>query len=138
MGSVDDLPKPLDSYYYQEGVLGLAGFSSDKKFGKFMGGSMTATVDTTEFEGAEGKRSTLINARPIVDANGENTTITVTPITRSSQADSVTTGSAVTVKSSGDCPLRTNSRYHRLRVSVNGNFTNMQGVDVDARPEGKR
>ena len=73
-----------------------------------------------------------------MDANGENTTITVTPITRSSQADSVTTGSAVTVKSSGDCPLRTNSRYHRLRVSVNGNFTNMKGVDVDARPEGKR
>ena len=62
LGSVDDLPKPLDSYYYQEGVLGLAGFSSDKKFGKFMGGSMTAPVDTTEFEGAEGKRSTLINA----------------------------------------------------------------------------
>jgi len=138
LGSLDDLPKPLDSYYYQEGVLGLAGFSSAKKFGKFMGGSMTATVDTTEFEGAEGKRSTLINARPIVDANGESTTITVTPITRSSQADALTTGSAVTVKASGDCPLRTNSRYHRLRVIVNGNFTNMQGVDVEARPEGKR
>ena len=138
LGSVDDLPKTLDSYFYGEGILGLAGFSSAHKFGKFLGGSMTATVDTTEFEGAEGKRSTLINARPIVDANGENTTITVTPITRSSQADKVTTGSAVTVKSSGDCPLRTNSRYHRLRVIVNGNFTNMQGVDVDARPEGKR
>lgn len=138
LGSIDDLPKPLDSYYYQEGILGLSGFSSDKKFGKFLGGSMTATVDTTEFEGIEGRRSTLINARPIVDANGENTTITVTPITRSSQADSVSTGSAVTVKSSGDCPLRTNSRYHRLRVTVNGNFKNMQGVDVEARPEGKR
>ena len=138
LGSIDDLPKPLDSYYYQEGILGLSGFSSDKKFGKFLGGSMTATVDTTEFEGIEGRRTTLINASPIVDANWENTTITVTPITRSSQADSVSTGSAVTVKSSGDCPLRTNSRYHRLRVTVNGNFKNMQGVDVEARPEGKR
>ena len=138
LGSIDDLPKPLDSYFYGEGILGLAGFSDEHKFGKFLGGSMTATVDTTEFEGAEGKRSTLINARPIVDANGENTTITVTPISRASQADKVTTGSAVTVRSSGDCPLRTNSRYHRLRVIVNGNFTNMQGVDINARPEGMR
>jgi hypothetical protein len=99
---------------------------------------MTATIDTTEFEGAENKRSTLINARPIVDANGENTTITVTPLSRSSQADAITIGTAVTLKSSGDCPMRTNSRYHRLRVIVDGNFINMQGVDIDARPEGKR
>ena len=138
LGSVDDLQYSLDSFAWDEGILSLAGCSSDHKFGKFMGGSMTATVDTTEFEGAEGRRSTLINARPIVDANGENTTITVTPLSRASQANAVTTGTAVTVKSSGDCPLRTNSRYHRLRVIVDGNFTNMQGVDVDARPEGKR
>ena len=138
LGSIDDLPKPLDSYFYSEGLLGLAGVSSAHKFGKFLGGSMTATVDTTEFEGAEGKRSTLINCRPIVDANGENTTITVTPLRRSSQADSVTTGSAVSLKASGDCPLRSNSRYHRLRVIVSGNFTNMSGVDIDARPEGRR
>tara|TARA_R100001463_G_scaffold44789_1_gene92784 strand:+ start:283 stop:1764 length:1482 start_codon:yes stop_codon:yes gene_type:complete len=138
LGSVDDLQYSLDSFAWDEGILSLAGCSSNHKFGKFMGGSMTATVDTTEFEGAEGKRSTLINARPIVDANGENTTITVTPLSRPSQANAVTTGTAVTVKSSGDCPLRTNSRYHRLRVIVDGNFINMQGVDVDARPEGKR
>ena len=138
LGNLDGLPRSLDSFFYDEGVVGLAGFSADKKFGKFLGSSLSASVDTTEFEGFENKRSTLINARPIVDANGENTTVTITPITRSSQMNSVTEGTAVTVRDSGDCPLRATSRYHRLRVNVTGNFSTLSGVDVEARPEGKR
>jgi len=138
LGNLDGLPRSLDSFFYDEGVVGLAGFSSNKKFGKFLGSSLSATVDTTEFEGIENKRSTLINARPIVDANGENTTVTVTPIYRSSQMNAVTEGSAVSVKDSGDCPLRATSRYHRLRINVSGNFSTLSGVDVEARVEGKR
>ena len=138
LGTLDGLPRSLDSFFYDEGVIGLAGFNEDKKFGKFLGASLSATVDTAEFEGADGKRSTLINAIPIVDANGENTTITVTPLHRSSQANQVSVGTAVTQNTSGNCPLRTTDRYHRLRISVNGNFTNMLGVDIDARPEGRR
>jgi urease beta subunit len=52
--------------------------------------------------------------------------------------NSVTEGTAVTVRDSGDCPLRATSRYHRLRVNVTGNFSTLSGVDVEARPEGKR
>jgi len=138
LGDLDGLPRSLDSYFYGEGVIGLAGFDSNNKFGKFLGGSLSATVDTTEFEGVQGRRSTIINARPIVDANGESTTVTVTPFSRASQIDASTEGTAVTVRDSGDCPLRTNSRYHRLRVTVNGNFDTLSGVDIEAMPEGKR
>ena len=137
LGDLDNLPKSLDSYFYKEGIVGLAGFDSDNKFGKFIATSLSATVDTTEFEGAEGRRSTLINCRPIVDGT-TNTTVTVTPISRSSQLDTISTGSAVSTRDSGDCPLRSTSRYHRLRVSVSGNFNTMSGVDIEARPEGKR
>jgi len=138
LGDLDGLPRSLDSFFYNEGVVGLAGFSEDKKFGKFLGGSLSATVDTSEFEGVENRRSTLINVRPIVDANGENTTVTVTPISRASQMNSVTEGTAVSVRDSGDCPLRTTNRYHRVRVSVSGNFSTLSGVDVEVRQEGKR
>jgi len=139
LGTLDGLPYSLDSYFYDEGIIGLGAFNSEKKFGKFLGASLDAEVDTTEFEGAKELRSTIINARPIVNANGsDNTTISVTPITRSSQADAVTTGTAVTTQSSGDCPLRSTSRYHRMRVKVTGNFLTMSGVDVESRPEGKR
>ncbi len=99
---------------------------------------MSATVDTTEFEGVENRRSTVINARPIVDANGESTTVTVTPISRASQMNSITEGTAVSVRDSGDCPLRTTNRYHRMRISVSGNFSTLSGVDVEIRQEGKR
>ena len=139
LGTLDGLPYSLDSYFYDEGIIGLGAFDSNKKFGKFLGASLDATVDTTEFEGAKNRNSTLLTARPIVDANGSsNTTISVTPITRSSQADAVTEGTAISTKSNGDCPMRSTSRYHRLRVDVTGNFKTMSGVDVEAKPTGKR
>ena len=137
LGDLDNLPRSLDSYFYREGVVGLAGFNSANKFGKFIANSLSATVDTTEFEGAKGKRSTLINCRPIVDGT-TNTSVTITPITRQSQLDTTTTGSAVSTNDTGTCPLRSTSRYHRIRVSVTGNFNTMSGVDIEARPEGGR
>lgn len=138
IGNVDELTRSLDSFFYDEGILSLAGFNADKNFGKFTGGSLPATLETTEFEGIENKRSTLINCRPIVDGGGLNTTVTVTPIFRDSQLNQESEGSAVSVRDSGDCPLRITSRYHRLRVNVTGNFKTILGVDVEARPEGKR
>jgi len=137
LGDLDNLPRSLDSYFYREGIVGLAGFNSDNKFGKFIANSLSATVDTTEFEGAKGKRATLINCRPIVDGT-TNTSVTITPITRQSQLDTTTTGSAVSTNDTGTCPLRSTSRYHRIRVSVTGNFNTMSGVDIEARPEGGR
>ena len=137
LGDIDNLPKSLDSYFYKEGIVGLAGFNSENKFGKFIANSLSATVDTTEFEGSKGKRSTLIECRPIVDGT-TNTTVTVTPITRQSQLDTTSTGSAVNTNDTGTCPLRSTSRYHRIRVNVNGNFNTLSGVDIEARPEGGR
>ena len=137
LGDLDNLPKSLDSYFYKEGIVGLAGFNSDNKFGKFIANSLSATVDTTEFEGAKGKRSTLINCRPIVDGT-TNTSVTITPITRQSQLDTTTTGTTTDTNDTGTCPLRSTSRYHRIRVNVTGNFNTMSGVDIEARPEGGR
>jgi len=137
LGTLDNLPKSLDSYYYGEGIVGLAGFSGDKKFGKFIATSLTATVDTTEFEGAKGRRSTLISSTPIVDGVG-GTSVTVTPLSRSSQLNTISVGTAVSTLTNGSCPMRSTSRFHRMRVKVTGNFTTMSGVEIEARPEGKR
>ena len=139
LGDLDALPKTLDSYYYSSGVYGLAGFNSEKKFGKFLGGSLPATVDTTEFQGAKNSRSAITNVRPIVDAKtSSSVTVTVTPITRNTQIESIAVGSPVSIQSNGDCPMRSSSRYHRLRVKTTGNFLTMSGVDVTAKPTGKR
>jgi hypothetical protein len=137
LGDLDNLPRSLDSYYYGEGIVGLAGFNSENKFGKFIANSLSATIDTMEFEGAENKRSTLINCRPIVDGTS-NTTVTVNPITRSSQLDPIVVGDAISTNDTGTCPLRSTSRYHRIRVNVSGNFNTLSGVDVEVRPEGGR
>ena len=137
--SIDTLPYSLDSYRFLDGLIGLSGFNSSHKFGKFSGANVDATIDTKEFEGVEGKRSTLINCTPIVDVNGFTGTVTATPITRSSQADAVTVGTAVSERSNNcDCPLRSTSRYHRIRIIASGKFTTLSGVQIEARPEGRR
>jgi hypothetical protein len=79
----------------------------------------------------------LINCRPIVDGTS-NTSVTVTPITRQSQLDTTTTGAVTSTNDTGTCPLRSTSRYHRIRVNVTGNFNTLSGVDIEARPEGGR
>ena len=70
--------------------------------------------------------------------NAVPATVTVSPIVRSSQLNDVSVGSSVATRDNGVCPLRSTGRYHRVRVSVSGNFNTMSGVDVEATPEGKR
>ena len=50
----------------------------------------------------------------------------------------VNVGTAVSTLTNGSCPMRSTSRFHRMRVKVTGNFTTMSGVEIEARPEGKR
>jgi len=131
---LDSLPYSLDSWAWLDGDIGIGGFNGSHKFGKLAGTNATATIDTTEFEGAKGRRSTLTSATPIIDGG----TTTVTPITRASQADTQTVGTAVSMTDTGTTPIRSTSRFHRLRCTSTGSFTTLKGVDVSARPEGLR
>ena len=70
LGTLDGLPYSLDSYFYDEGIIGLGAFNSEKKFGKFLGASLDAEVDTTEFEGAKELRSTSRYHRMRVKVTG--------------------------------------------------------------------
>ena len=47
-------------------------------------------------------------------------------------------GDAVSNNTDGSVPLRSTARYHRLRVNVTGNFNTLSGVDIEAKPEGKK
>jgi hypothetical protein len=78
----------------------------------------------------------MINAvTPLV--TGSPTT-TVQVLTRNRQQDNETTSAAASINADGWAPVRSNGRFHRVRLNVSGVWTNAQGVDVQVQSAGRR
>jgi hypothetical protein len=129
--SIDALTLSLDSRIYTGGRLLLSAFNADHRLGYFTGSNLAATVDTTEAQPIPGRRAILREAWPLTDGGNP----TITPITRNRQIDSATVGSASAINTVGFCPLRTNARYWRLRISqpAGESWSHIMGVEVPER-----
>jgi hypothetical protein len=134
--SLDTLTPSLDSRYWTGDNYLLSGFNTDHKMVNFSGSALTAQLETMEAQVFPNMRAYITRVRPIVDGSG---TVTVQMGTRNVHSESVTYGSATSLVSNGDCPVRSNARYHRIRVNISGGFNDAQGVEVlEATPLGKR
>lgn len=132
--SVDLLPYPLDSRFYQGGLTSFGGFTKNHIMGLFGGTPLDATVETGEIAHAQGKRAMVRGVRPLVD--GDSATISVA--SRNRLSDTHSFGSAISQRDSGICPVRVDARYHRYRISTTGDFKKIQGVEVDFEPGSER
>jgi hypothetical protein len=126
--SIDSLTLTLDSRVYTGGRLLLSAFNADHRLSYFTGDNLAATVDTTEAQPIPGRRGILTQAWPLTDGGSP----TITPVTRNIQTETPTVGSASAINSVGFCPLRTNSRYVRLRISqpAGADWQHIYGVEV--------
>lgn len=135
--SVDSLPYSLDSKVWMGGKLQLSGFDTDHKQGFFTGTALDATLETGEVQLNPSGRTEITEVVPLVDGG----THTVQMGTRETQAGTVSWGSASTENSSGICPVRSNSHFHRVRVNNTGDFNDAIGVDIPdeaIKPVGSR
>lgn len=105
----------------------LSGFDSSHRQINFTGSAMDATIDTGEFQIFPGNRAAISCVRPLVDGSG---TVTVSIGTRDAHNASASFGTAASTNSSGECPLRSNARYQRGRISITGGFNHAQGLEV--------
>lgn len=124
--SIDDVSPSLDSSLWKGGKLQLIAFNTDHKTATFDGTALNATLETGEKNIVPSRRSEVTNSIPLVDGG----THTVQAGTRETQSAAVSWGSVSTENDSGYCPLRSNSRYHRFRVNVSGDFTDAIGIDI--------
>jgi hypothetical protein len=116
-GSVDALPFSLDSRQLTGGrlLIGAIG-AADHVLYTFSGSTLAATVTTTEQGHPTGQRMSITEAWPLVE--GTSVTPTITPLTRNRQEDAATTGAAVSMNTTGLCPLRINARYVAAQVDI--------------------
>ena len=133
--SIDALPPSLDSELWMGGTFFFAA-GADKKVQSFTGDCLSATVETGEFQ--HGQRRSIVNTI-VPYVTGVSPTISAAIGSRTLQHGVIPTFSAASsVTDEGFCPLRSEGRYHRVRLNISGDWEQAQGLDVDARSLGLR
>jgi hypothetical protein len=137
-GSLDVLPASLDGAIYRGGEF-LFAASKDKKIQTFTGNTLSATIETAEFEGQKGSFSLVRNIVPYVTLRESGSaTVTAQVSSRNRQIDTYTFGSASSINSDNLIPVRSNGRYHKVRLNLSGEWKKAQGIDVDFGIMGRR
>ena len=141
--SLDALPFSLDSAVWAGvGRPLLAGFNSAHRLGYFQGGTLNAVVETTEAQLVTGQRALVRAVRPLVEGDAATAAaITLQLGTRNTTVEPVTWAAPRVLDGNGLCPVRSNARYHRARISIapETNWSQIRGVDeVRIRAAGTR
>lgn len=132
--SLDDLDVSLDSSQWVGGAPNLSAFDSSFRHGFFTGPNMTAVIDTKEMEIYSGRRTRLNAFRPLIDGGVVRAQVGY----RNSQSEQVTFTPLLNQTASGRFTTRTNARYHRFRLTINGGgWTDAIGVQIEPH-EAKR
>lgn len=140
LGNLEQIKFSFDSRVWTDGNPMLGWFDANHIQNFTTGDSLPCIIETTEsqlFNDKPGRRSRIISARPLHDA--------VVPASiavgrREMVRQPVTYQMAVPENILGNCPQRSTGRYVRFRLTLPqaANFGALQGVDVEARPEGIR
>jgi len=132
---LDAMTFSLDSKILMGGALELAAFDTSHKLSYFTGTALDSTYETGEFQAVPNQRSEITRLTPLVDGG----THSVQVGTRDTQAGTVSWSSEINEEASGQCAVRSNSRYHRIRVKNTGNFNDAVGVEInEMMPVGER
>ena len=132
--SLDALPASLDSPLFLGDSFFFAA-AADKKIQSFTGDRLPAVIDTGEFQ--IGKNRSLVNT-VVPYVSGETPTVTAQVGSRALPYDDVTFSTEASTTSEGFIPVRSEGRYHRVRLNITGVWDQAQGLDVDARATGMR
>jgi len=135
--NVDTLAYSLDSPIWQGGLRGVGCVNTSNRIARFEGDEKAARFTTGEGQLIADSRAFIRNIRPLVQGTVGNISATVGQ--RDLLTNAVVWGSASNMNTTiGDCPVRSNARYHRFRIDVTGGFQRVMGIDIDFTREGRR
>lgn len=122
------------------GALTLAAFDTTHAMDRFAGSAMGATITTGDIQIVEGVRATITEVRPHVVADGSSAGVQIAISGRQTYDSLNSFSSTAVANATGFVAVRSSARYHRIRLTTvdNGSFTHLQGIEIDATPEGVR
>ena len=129
--SIDALDIPLDSRVFAGGQLLFAGVSGSKII-SFSGQPKTAQITTGDIGGTQ---STVMLAKPLVDSGSASVSVA----SRDLLSEQVEFYTDVPADSENRVSLRSNGKFHRLRLTPTGaNWSTAVGMDVTIVGQGNR
>lgn len=136
-GPLDSLPFSLDDPKLQGKRFRAVGFDATGNYGPLNGDTMTARLDTGDYESEPGRRSFVNGVRPIVDAPAVTCAVGTRP---QSMADALSFTADAPKAIDGSCPLRAAGRYMRFRTVIDGmqTWSRATGLEVPVLVEGAR
>lgn len=135
--SFDAASEPFDSLRVTGGSPVLGIFDEDNKLGTATGPNIAATMDTADVEINPGRRTFLQEGH----VNTDSDSFTLAAITSDKHGGTRTQGTPVSpYAATGICHFRSSARLHALRIAIPAGtvWNTVTGVDVVARPEGRR
>jgi len=137
LGTLETLAFSLDSAAYQGGLSALSCVTNDHKIARFTGSAKTARFTTGEAELVTDARAFVRSLRPLVQGNS-STVVNAQIGGRDRLIDPVTWTNASAMNATGTCPVRSNARYHRLKLEISGGFERAIGSEIELTKEGVR
>jgi hypothetical protein len=136
--NLDTLPASLDSRIWVGGCLQFGGVDTNHKLAFFTGPTLPAQVGTGTAQYTPNMRSYVSSARPIVEMIAGTPTIAF--CARDNMMDPQVFGPDVPMDIAGECPQRSDGRYHEARISMQAGdaWTHIVGADVTSRSAGTR
>ena len=135
---LDTLPASLDSAIWIGGALQIAAVNGAHELAFFTGPNMAAQVATQTKQLTPGRQSWVSSARPLMDLTAGAPTVAVAG--RVALYDAIVYNPPVLPDISGECPQRSDARYHNFSLAVDygASWTHIVGAEVTATPSGLR
>lgn len=133
--NMDSLTGALDIIY--SGGSFVFGGAYDKKIHAFTGAVKDATIITGEFPLAKGKHTVVTRTVPAFEISGTGS-VEVSVGARDRQDDALVYGTPAALTNEGFCEHRTQGRFHRFKIELDGNWQKVFGLDIEGRPLGRR
>lgn len=125
--SFDDRPQAFGSSR-------MGAFDSTFLASDFSGDLLEGLIETGDLEGAPGRFFFMESARPLVD--GRKVEISIAEM--ETRLDDVVFGPYTPMDSDGKIPLRSDARYHRLRIKMPAGWQDAVGLDIGGVESGMR
>lgn len=115
----------------------LSAYDSTHLLSQFTGPNLSGVIETGDIELNPGYRSLVTTVRPLIDA--ADVTVQVAGLARRPRPlEPLTYGRRAKQEDHGACSVRSDGRYHRVRVSLPPSFENAVGCDVDGTASGNK
>ncbi len=125
--SVDDITPPLDSPFWSGGAAALFGFDTSFKVGTLAGTPGTARIEGQEVELNPGLYTYVGGIKPLVTGTAVDVTIALGQRNVVDESPAYT-AAATRTATTGYCDFDNEARYNRVRMEIDGDFTQAIGV----------